>query len=88
MPIYARVLCAVGQASFSTLYTYSTLKMPIEINRMVEGDIDGAIDCIQKAFAQDPYFEWVFSEDVRQYIQSVYSQSLITRRLLILLVYI
>jgi hypothetical protein len=88
LPIYPRVLCAVGQASFSTFCNLFAFKMPIEINRMVESDIEGAIDCIQKAFAEDPYFEWVFSEDVRQYIQSVYSQSLITRRLSILLVYI
>ena len=54
--------------------------MPVEITRMVEGDIEGAIDCIQKAFAQDPYFAWVFPENVRRYIQSVYSQYLITRR--------
>ncbi|KAH0287905.1 hypothetical protein M436DRAFT_45210 [Aureobasidium namibiae CBS 147.97] len=37
--------------------------MPVEITRMVESDIEGAIDCIQKAFAQDPYFAWVFSEN-------------------------
>ncbi|KAI4752998.1 hypothetical protein E4T52_14843 [Aureobasidium sp. EXF-3400] len=37
--------------------------MPIEIARMVEADIDGAIDCIQKAFAEDPYFAWVFPEN-------------------------
>lgn len=42
--------------------------MPIEISRMVEGDIDGAVECIQKAFAEDPYFEWVFPENVREYI--------------------
>ncbi|KAK6006393.1 hypothetical protein QM012_006803 [Aureobasidium pullulans] len=39
--------------------------MPVEITPMVESDIDGAVDCIQKAFAEDPYFAWVFSEDVR-----------------------
>lgn len=41
--------------------------MPVEITRMIEGDIEGAIDCIQKAFAQDPYFAWVFPENVRIY---------------------
>ena len=41
--------------------------MPVKITRMVESDIEGAIDCIQKAFAQDPYFAWVFSENVRIY---------------------
>lgn len=39
--------------------------MPVEITRMVENDIDGAVDCIQKAFAEDPYFAWVFPKDVR-----------------------
>ncbi|THY26396.1 hypothetical protein D6D01_04478 [Aureobasidium pullulans] len=37
--------------------------MPVEITRMVENDIDGAVDCIQKAFAEDPYFAWVFPKD-------------------------
>ncbi|KAI4736954.1 hypothetical protein E4T50_12542 [Aureobasidium sp. EXF-12298] len=36
--------------------------MPVEITRMIESDIDGAVDCIQKAFAEDPYFVWVFTE--------------------------
>lgn len=42
--------------------------MPVEITRMVESDIDGAVDCVQKAFAEDPYFAWVFPENVRGYI--------------------
>ncbi|THW48856.1 hypothetical protein D6C76_02596 [Aureobasidium pullulans] len=37
--------------------------MPVEITRMIENDIDGAVDCIQKAFAEDPYFAWVFPKD-------------------------
>jgi hypothetical protein len=62
--------------------------MPVEINRMIESDIDGAIDCIQKAFAQDPYFAWVFPENVRQYIIRLLTISnyTTTRRLLTLLV--
>ncbi|KAH0384220.1 acyl-CoA N-acyltransferase, partial [Aureobasidium melanogenum] len=36
--------------------------MPVEITRMIGSDIDGAVDCIQKAFAEDPYFAWVFTE--------------------------
>jgi hypothetical protein len=64
--------------------------MPAEINRMVESDIDGAIDCIQKAFAHDPYFAWVFPGNVRQYIIRLLkiSNYATTRRLLTLLVYI
>lgn len=34
----------------------------MEITRMTEADIDGAIDCIQKAFAKDPYNLWVFDD--------------------------
>lgn len=34
--------------------------MPVKVTPMVEADIDGAIDCIQKAFAADPYNNWVF----------------------------
>ena len=29
---------------------------------MTEADINGAIDCIQKAFAEDPYNKWVFND--------------------------
>jgi len=36
--------------------------MPIEIAPLTEADIDGAIDCIQKAFAGDPYANWVYSD--------------------------
>lgn len=50
--------------------TVYTIKMPVEITRMVESDIDGAVDCIQKAFAEDPYFAWVFPENVRGYEHS------------------
>jgi hypothetical protein len=36
--------------------------MPIEVSRMTEADIDGAIDTIQQAFAEDPYNNWVFPD--------------------------
>ncbi|KAF2276310.1 acetyltransferas-like protein [Westerdykella ornata] len=36
--------------------------MPIEVSRMTEADIDGAIDTIQQAFADDPYNNWVFPD--------------------------
>jgi hypothetical protein len=36
--------------------------MPIEVSRMTEADIDGAIDTIQQAFANDPYNNWVFPD--------------------------
>jgi hypothetical protein len=29
---------------------------------MTEADIDGAIDTIQQAFAEDPYNNWVFPD--------------------------
>ncbi|KAK2871759.1 hypothetical protein FQN49_002856 [Arthroderma sp. PD_2] len=34
--------------------------MAIEIRRMTEEDIPGAIECVQTGFADDPYFRWVF----------------------------
>lgn len=36
--------------------------MPIEVTRMTEVDIDGAIDTIQQAFATDPYNNWVYPD--------------------------
>lgn len=36
--------------------------MPIQVNRMTEADIDGAIDTIQQAFENDPYNNWVFPD--------------------------
>lgn len=34
--------------------------MPIEISRLTEQDIPEAIECVQKGFADDPYFLWQF----------------------------
>lgn len=36
--------------------------MPVEVTRMTEADIDGAIDTIQQAFADDPYNNWVYPD--------------------------
>ncbi|KAL2865407.1 GNAT family N-acetyltransferase [Aspergillus lucknowensis] len=36
--------------------------MPITVHPLTEADIPGAIDIIQVAFAEDPYFRWVFDE--------------------------
>ncbi|KAH8725934.1 acyl-CoA N-acyltransferase [Phaeosphaeriaceae sp. PMI808] len=36
--------------------------MPIQVNRMTEADIDGAIDTIQQAFAEDPYNQWIYPD--------------------------
>lgn len=36
--------------------------MSIEVTRMTEADIDGAIDTIQQAFAEDPYNNWVYPD--------------------------
>ena len=36
--------------------------MPIQVSRMAEADIDGAIDTIQQAFANDPYNNWVYPD--------------------------
>lgn len=34
--------------------------MALQITRMREEDIDGAIDTIQQAFSDDPYANWVY----------------------------
>ncbi|KAF2439052.1 acetyltransferas-like protein [Karstenula rhodostoma CBS 690.94] len=36
--------------------------MPIQVTRMTEADIDGAIDTIQQAFADDPYNTWIYPD--------------------------
>jgi len=36
--------------------------MPIQVTRMAEADIDGAITTIQEAFANDPYNNWVYPD--------------------------
>jgi hypothetical protein len=36
--------------------------MSIQVSRMTEADIDGAIDTIQQAFANDPYNNWVYPD--------------------------
>lgn len=34
--------------------------MAIEISRMTMEDIPGVVECVQRAFEDDPYFQWVF----------------------------
>ncbi|KAF2873827.1 acetyltransferas-like protein [Massariosphaeria phaeospora] len=36
--------------------------MLVQVSRMTEADIDGAIDTIQQAFANDPYNLWVYPD--------------------------
>ncbi|MCJ1415612.1 hypothetical protein MMC32_001944 [Xylographa parallela] len=36
--------------------------MPVVVTPLKEADISGAIDCIQAAFAEDPYNRWVFND--------------------------
>ncbi|KAA8618524.1 acetyltransferase [Pyrenophora tritici-repentis] len=36
--------------------------MPIQVTRMAEADIDGAVTTIQEAFADDPYKHWAFPD--------------------------
>ncbi|KAL4809436.1 acyl-CoA N-acyltransferase [Aspergillus unguis] len=36
--------------------------MPIEVHPLTKADIPGAIEVIQQAFAEDPYFQWVFDK--------------------------
>ncbi|RDW76614.1 GNAT family N-acetyltransferase [Aspergillus mulundensis] len=37
--------------------------MPIEVQPLTTADIPGAIEVIQQAFADDPYFQWVFDNE-------------------------
>ncbi|GFN18955.1 hypothetical protein AtubIFM54640_008337 [Aspergillus tubingensis] len=37
--------------------------MPIEVTDLTEADIPAAIEIIQTAFAEDPYFKWVFDAE-------------------------
>lgn len=34
--------------------------MPVQISDITTADIPGAVECIQRAFADDPYYRWVF----------------------------
>ncbi len=34
----------------------------VEVVRMKAEDIDGAVETIQKAFAEDPYNRWIYDE--------------------------
>ncbi|KAJ5222322.1 Acyl-CoA N-acyltransferase [Penicillium citrinum] len=43
--------------------------MAIEIVPLAKSDIPGAVDCVQKAFADDPYFHWVFNDPAQFNIQ-------------------
>ncbi|KAJ5724716.1 Acyl-CoA N-acyltransferase [Penicillium malachiteum] len=36
--------------------------MSIEILPLAEADIPGAVDCLQRAFSDDPYFRWAFDD--------------------------
>lgn len=36
--------------------------MPIKVTRMKHEDIDGAIDTVQQAFADDPYNNWIYPD--------------------------
>jgi hypothetical protein len=36
--------------------------MAVEVSRMEHADIDGAIDTIQQAFAEDPYNNWIYPD--------------------------
>ncbi|KAJ5130279.1 uncharacterized protein N7515_006318 [Penicillium bovifimosum] len=43
--------------------------MSIEIVPLTQADIPSAVDCVQKAFADDPYFRWVFDDPSKFNIQ-------------------
>ncbi|KAJ5997212.1 hypothetical protein N7522_008872 [Penicillium canescens] len=43
--------------------------MAIEIVPLAQRDIPGAVDCVQKAFSDDPYFRWAFDDPSKFNIQ-------------------
>lgn len=36
--------------------------MAIEIVPLTKADIPAAVECVQKAFSDDPFFRWAFNE--------------------------
>ena len=49
--------------------------MAVEVLPLTETDIPGAIEIIQKAFADDPYFKWAFdSSKVRYTLRNSYQK--------------
>jgi hypothetical protein len=49
--------------------------MAVEVVPLTEADIPGAIEVIQQAFADDPYFKWVFdSSKVRCILRNNYQK--------------
>jgi hypothetical protein len=49
--------------------------MAVEVVPLTEADIPGAIEVIQQAFADDPYFKWVFdSSKVRCMLRDSYQK--------------
>ncbi|KAJ5156458.1 hypothetical protein N7492_009261 [Penicillium capsulatum] len=43
--------------------------MSIDIVPLAPADIPDAVDCVQRAFADDPYFRWVFSDSSKFNLQ-------------------
>lgn len=42
---------------------------------MTEADIDGAIDTIQQAFADDPYNQWIYPDRSKAHLPSTSSST-------------
>ena len=52
------------------MQTPQAVVMAAEVVPLTEADIPGAIEIIQRAFADDPYFKWVFdSSKVRSMLR-------------------
>lgn len=47
-------------SSSSSSSYFDSIVMAIEVVPLTGADIPGAIEVIQQAFADDPYFKWVF----------------------------
>jgi hypothetical protein len=49
--------------------------MALQVTLMTEPDIDGAIDTIQQAFAEDPYNKWIYNDRSKVQIPSSHALS-------------
>lgn len=60
---------------YPDIQTPQAFIMAVEVVPLTEADIPGAIEVIQQAFADDPYFKWVFdSSKVRCMLRNNYQK--------------
>lgn len=49
--------------------------MAIEVLPITTADIPAAVACIQRAFADDPYFQWIFNTSKVQHLHRNHRRS-------------